>query len=43
LMIERRPTQAPFLTDPDHAIRAICGKRCGVAHRVDFPEAKGVR
>src|SRR6185437_1559768 len=41
LVITRRPTQAPFLADPDHTIRTLDGRRRGVAHRVDLPAAKG--
>ncbi len=41
LVIERCPTQSPFRTDPNHTIRALCGRRHGVAHRVDLPVAKG--
>ncbi len=41
LVIERCPTQPPFLTDPDHAIRAMCGRRRSVAHRVDLRTPKG--
>src|SRR6185437_1577475 len=42
LVITRRPIQAPFLTEPDHTIRALDGRQRGVAHRVNLLELKGV-